>query len=234
MLMIFCLSLGERAMQHPLPSFLLSALLICMATVAEAASQIAAANRLHAPIAGTFAVPIDSNSSVRIAQTFTTEIGGQLLSASVTAVSLDADPTGLQLAVSPVDNGQPGAILASAPLQGLYTNGRFTALDVPNAVADFGGTQIILTAHQQYALLFVASRPQSSYQVLGDQTIGTQRQYAGGQLLRSIGGMPYSTLPTGDLVFEVIVDAIPEPMSLTLVALAAACCWPRRLSRHRS
>jgi hypothetical protein len=146
-------------------------------------------------------------------------------------VSLNADPTGLALAVTALDNGQPGTILASAPLQGLYVNARFTDITALNAVADFDDSQVVLAAQQQYALLFIAERDPSSYQVLGDQTAGTQRQYAGGQILRSASGAPFQTLPGGDLVFEVTVEAIPEPTTLGLALMGWAWLWRRGRSR---
>jgi hypothetical protein len=227
-------------MRYLISRFLLCAILTSTGVIAEGATLVAATNRLPDPFGATFAVPFDNHGGagvpplIRIAQTFTTEVGGRLLSVSVTAASLDSDPTGLQLAVTALNNGQPGTILATSPLQGLYVNGRFTDIKVLNAVADFDGSQVMLAAQQQYALLFVAERHQSSYQVLGDQTAGTQRQYAGGELLRSMSGMPFQFLPGGDLVFEVTVEAIPEPITLTLALIGAAACWGQGRNSSRS
>jgi len=191
------------------------------------AKLITAINRLPDPVGATSAIPFGNGngSDVRIAQTFTSEVEGRLLSASVRAVSLDPDPTGLQLAVTTLENGQPGTILTTSPLQGLYVNGRFTDIEVLNAVANFDDDQVILEEQQQYALLFVAERFPSSFQVLGDQTVGTDREYAGGEILRSRSGEPFEMLPGGDLVFEVIVKTIPEPRTLTLVLIGAAAGW---------
>src|SRR5688572_4868594 len=75
------------------------------------AAFITATNRLPNSVGGTFAIPFGRSGTevppaIRLAQTFTAAVGGRLLSASVTAASLNADPTGLQLAVTAVENGQ--------------------------------------------------------------------------------------------------------------------------------
>jgi hypothetical protein len=221
----------------------LSIALICIVlnsvnVISEGAPLITATNRLPTPGSGTFAVPFgkssaaDDPAAIRVVQTFTTEVGGWLHSASVTAASLNADPTGLQLAVTAWENGQPGTVLATAPLQGLYVNGLFSDLKVLNAVADFAGERVVLDEQQQYALLFVTDRHPINYHALGAQTIGTSHQYTGGELLRSQNGGPFLTLPTGDLLFEVTVEPVPEPTALALALFGAAAGSRRARSRH--
>jgi hypothetical protein len=229
----------EGPIRYLFSRVVLCVILTSMGVTSKGATLITATNRLPDPVDVTFAIPFGNNGDIdvppvtRIAQTFTAEVGGRLLSASVTAASLDADPTGLQLAVTALEDGQPGTILATSPLQGLYVNGRFTDIEVLNAAADFVGDQVVLEDQRQYALLFVAERLQSNYQVLGDQTIGTVRQYAGGEILRSTNGGPYLLMPVGDLVFEVTVEMIPEPMTLTLALIGAAAGWGRGRCRCR-
>jgi hypothetical protein len=219
-------------MRYLLSRILLFVILISVEITSEGATSITATNRLPDPVGTTFAIPFGNNGGTDvIAQTFTAEIKGRLLSASVTAASLDPDPTGLQLALTALENGQPGAILAAAPLQGLYVTGRFTDIEVLNAVANFDADQVMLEDQQQYALLFVAERFPSSYQVLGDQTIGTNREYIGGAILRSRSGEPFVMLPGGDLVFEVTVEAVPEPSTLLTLALAGMVLTGSRLWR---
>jgi hypothetical protein len=213
-------------MRYIASRILLFVILTSVGVTSEGATLITATNRLD-PAFATFAIPFGYNGNPdvppldRIAQTFTAEVGGRLLSASVTAASLDADPTGLHLAVTALENGQPGTILAASPLEGLYVNGHFLDFEVLNAVADFADDQVLLEDQQQYAPLFVAERFPSSYQVLGKQWNGTEGQYAGGEILRSTSGGPFQMLPGGDLVFEVTVEIIPEPSSCFLLACSA-------------
>lgn len=193
------------------------------------AGVISATHRLPTPVGGTFAIPLDaSNPGVRIAQSFTAEAGGLLEKISFAAVSLDNNPTGLRLALTTLVSGQPGPILATSPLVGLHTNGSFTDITTLNAVADFSAEQIILEASEEYAILFVPQRRAASFQVLGDQTVGTSRDYIGGVILRSTGGDPFQFLPGGDLVFQVTVAAVPEPAASFLFVFAVATAWSVR------
>jgi hypothetical protein len=223
-------------MRYIFSRVLVGVMLTSMGVTSDGATLITATNRLPDPVGATFAIPFGRSGTevppaIRVAQTFTAAVGGRLLSASVTAASLNADPTGLQLAVTAVENGQPGAILALSPLQGLYVNGFFSDIKSLNAAADFDVDQVMLVEQQQYALLFVTERHPINFQALGKQTIGTDRHYAGGDLLRSMNGEPYLTVPTGDLVFEVTVETIPEPAALTVALICAAVSWGRgRLS----
>ncbi len=219
-------------MRYILSGVLVAVVLTSIGMTSEGAMLITATNRLPEPVGATFAIPFGRSGTeippaIRVAQTFTAEVGGRLQSASVTAASLNADPTGLQLAVTALENGQPGTVLAMSPLQGLYVNGFFTDIDALNAVADFDVDQVMLEEQQQYALLFVTERHPINFQALGKQTIGTDRQYAGGELLRSLSGEPFLTVPTGDLAFEVTVETIPEPMALILGLIGAAVSWGR-------
>ncbi len=195
------------------------------------ANVITATHRLPTPVGGTFAIPLGtSNPGVQIAQTFTAETDGKLQTVSIAAVSLDRDPTGLQLAVMTLVNGQPDAVLGSSPLAGLDVDGRFSDITMLNAAADFSAQYIVLQAQQQYALLFVPQRALASFQVLGDQTAGTGRDYAGGEILRSTGGNPFQLVPGGDLAFEVAVIAVPEPTtSILFITLVAGCGLRRRI-----
>jgi hypothetical protein len=174
-------------------------------------------------VGGSFAIPIGkSNPGVQISQTFTAEIGGTLQAVSIAAVCTDRDLSVLNLAVASLINGQPGAVLASAPLTGLGINGQFPDIKTLNALADFSHQQVVLQPEQQYALLFIPNISSASFQVLGDQTVGTTRDYPGGQILRSVGGNPFQLFPGGDLVFEVVVTPVPEPAALYLMLMAPA------------
>ncbi len=225
-------------MRYLCSRLLLLLILMSVGATTEAATEIAATYRLPDPIETTFAVPFGNNGGAaipvfRIAQTFTAEVSGRLLTASVTAASLDVEPTGLQLAVTALENGQPGSILATSPLQGLHVNGQFSDIDVLNAIAHFSGDQVVLQSQQQYALLLVAERLNSNFQILGDQTSGTGRSYPGGEILRSRSGTPFVIIPNGELAFEVTVETIPEPMTLTLSVIGTAASWGRgRRCRH--
>jgi len=214
---------------------LLFVIFTSMGVLCEGATLITATNRL---LPGSPSVPIVfhfSNGGRRLAQTFTAEVSGRLLSVSMTVASVDRDPTGLQLAVTALENGQPGLILATSPLQGLYVNGRipFSDIEVLNAVADFDDDQIILEAQQQYALLLVAVRIPSSFSVFGSQAIGPESTYTGGEILHSRRDEPFQTLPV-DLLFEVTVETIPEPMTLTSALIFAAAALGRRRWRTPS
>ncbi len=218
---------------------LLFVTLISVGVTSEGPTSITATNRLPDPVGVTIATPFgnyienDVLPEDRIAQTFTAEVGGRLLSASMTVASLSPDPSGLQLAITTVENGQPGTILATAPLQGLYTNGHFTDIEVLNAIANFESDQVMLENQQQYALLFVAEQFPSSYQVLGGQTISTEGAYPGGDILGSRSGELFEILPpVVDLLFEVTVETIPEPTALTLALIGAAAGWGRGQRRN--
>ena len=218
---------------------LIFVILISVGVTSEGATSITATNRLPDPARLVFVIPFgnytenDVLPEDRVAQTFTAEVGGRLLSASMTVASLSPDPSGLQLVITTLENGQPGTILATAPLQGLDTNGRFTDIEVLNASANFESDQVMLENQRQYALLLVAEQFPSSYQVLGGQTRGA---YAGGDILGSRRGELFEiTPPILDLVFEVTVETIPEPTALTLATLAligAAAGWGRGQRRN--
>ena len=130
----------------------------------EGATSITATNRLPDPLGVTITIPFgnytenDVLPEDRVAQTFTAEIGGRLLSVSMSVASFSPDPGGLQLAITTLENGQPGTILATAPFQGLDVNGGFTDIEVLNASANFASDQVMLENQQQYALLFVAEQ----------------------------------------------------------------------------
>jgi hypothetical protein len=208
-------------------------LFISIGTVSQAAIEVTATHRLPNPIGGTFALPFNNNGTAvqpfRIAQTFTAEVDGWLHSASVAAASTSPTPSGLSIAVTSFTGGQPGTILATAPALGVHVNGRFSPLTALNAVADFGGSQVLLEANQKYALLFVPA-PNRDFFVLGDQTIGTSRNYAGGEAMRSVSGAPFVSLPIGEIVFEVTVTTIPEPTGAILLALASFGAVLRRFN----
>jgi hypothetical protein len=222
---------GEGLMRSFRLSIACVILLMSVGLVAEAATEITATYRLPSPPFTTFAIPFGNTGitppAVRATQTFTAERDGWLHTASFTAASLDANPAGLSLAVTSLIGGQPDTILATAPLQGLYTMGVFSDITALNASADFTDSHVMLEANQQYALLFVADRLNSHFQVLGHQTVGTPYHYAGGELLRSASGEPFVSLPIGELMFEVTVATIPEPTTLALGLLAAAACFVR-------
>jgi len=97
----------------------------------EDATLITTTNRLPDPVGATFAITFGNHGGTdvlrafRIAQTFTSEVEGRLHIDAMTVASLDPDPTGLQLAVTALENWQPGTILAISRLQGLYVNGSF-------------------------------------------------------------------------------------------------------------
>jgi hypothetical protein len=208
-------------------------LLAISAATSHAATEITATHRLPNPVGATFALPfIDNGTAVppfRIAQTFTAEVDGWLHSASVAAASTNSNPSGLSIAITSFAGGQPGVVLASAPAVGLHVNGLFNPLTALNAVADFNGSQVMLEANQKYALLFVAA-PNRDFQVLGDQTIGTTRNYTGGEAMRSVSGAPFVSLPIGEIVFEVTVTTIPEPAGVILLSVASVGALLSRFS----
>lgn len=212
---------------------LLIAIFTSLGTTSQGATLITATNRVpnSLPQPGVTTIATSNfgssgNPSVppvtQYAQTFTAEVAGRLASASVAAVSLDSDPTGIDLAITALENGQPGAFLAIAPLLGLDINGHFDDIQVLNAVADFAGSNVTLAEQEQYALLFVAQRYPNYYQILGKQTVfDPQYQYPGGDILLSRNGDPFQVLPPiVDLVFEVTVETVPEPATLALVLVA--------------
>ncbi len=165
-------------------------------------------------------------------QTFTAEVGGSLLSVAVSAASVDQNPAGFQLAVTKLQNGQPAEILAISPLQGLSINGRLNDITVLNAVAQFGESGVLLQAQQRYGLLFIADRRPSNFYVFGFQTSDAARQYAAGEILRSVSGASFQSFPPiSDLAFAVSVQAIPEPSVLALALFAIAAIWVR-VHRH--
>lgn len=211
----------------------LLAFLISLGSSSQAATEITATYRLPPLPVTAFAIPFGNTGitppAVRAAQTFTAEMEGWLHSASFTAASLDLDPSGLSVAVTSLSGRQPGAILATSPLHGLYIKGHFDDITVLNATADFTGSQVMLETNQQYALLFIANRLNSHFQVLGHQTVGTPYHYAGGELLRSASGASFESLTIGELMFEVTVTTIPEPSTLVfgLVGMAAWCAQRR-------
>lgn len=202
----------------------------------QAATQITATYRLPPLPVTAFAIPFGNTGitppAVRAAQTFTAEMEGWLRSASFTAASLDLDPSGLSVAVTSLSGGQPGAILATSPFHGLYVKGHFNDITVLNATADFAGSQVMLETNQQYALLFIAERLNSHFQVLGDQTVGTGRDYPGGEILRSANGEAFVSLPIGELMFEVTVTTIPEPSTLVFGLVGTAAWCAQRRSRN--
>jgi hypothetical protein len=198
----------------------------------HAATEITATYRLPPLPQTLFAVPFGNTGitppAVRVAQSFTAEVGGWLNSVSVAAASLDLDPSGLSIAVTSLTDEQPGTILATAPLQGLYDKGVFTDVKSLNATADFSGSQVMLEANEKYALLFIADRLNGHFNVLGHQTVLTPYGYPGGAILHSTSGAPFITLPIGELMFEVTVTTIPEPTGLMLLSLAGLSSLSRR------
>jgi hypothetical protein len=200
------------------------ALVVAMARVSNAATEITATYRLPALPQTLFAIPFGNTGitppAVRVAQTFTAEVGGWLNSASVAAASLDLDTSGLSVAVTSLVGGQPATILATAPLQGLDDAGVYSDVESLNASADFNSSQVMLEANQQYALLFIADRLNGHFNVLGHQTVLTPYGYSGGAILHSTNGASFITLPHGELMFEVTVNTIPEPTGLALLSIA--------------
>lgn len=199
-------------------------LVVAMAQASDAATEITATYRLPALPQTLFAIPFGNTGinppAVRVAQTFTAEVGGWLDTVSVATASLDLNPSGLSVAVTSLIGGQPGTILATAPLQGLYVAGVYSDVESLNATADFSGSQVMLDANEQYALLFVAERLNGHFNVLGHQTVLTPYGYAGGAILHSTSGASFITLPIGELMFEVTATTIPEPTGLALLSIA--------------
>lgn len=218
-----------------LPTSVLSVLALS-AGVAHAGLLVTAAYRLPNPPETTFAAPIVGPSVLgavpprRYLQSFKAIHGGELAGVAVSAVTFGQDPAGLSVSVTRMANGQPSEVLATAPLSGLWTDGRFVDPQQLNATADFRALGVTLTASERYGLLFSTDRRNGNYQVLGGHRGGNVGpnpalnldRYTDGALLLSVNGEPFQGPPFGDVFFEVTLETIPEPGSAMLGLLVVA------------
>ncbi|QDU87939.1 hypothetical protein Pla175_13060 [Pirellulimonas nuda] len=167
----------------------------------------------------------------RVAQTFITEVGGRLATASFVARRFSGTMDELKVSIFTMLDGQPATEIASTRLEAeafgedlIFSPATYTS------VADFTSRHVLLDPETEYAMVFSVDVVDARYQIQGYLLSGESHSpYPNGSFLKSQNGSPFEPgASTADLYFQVTVTPVPEPAAITLTTLAVSSCLTLR------